>query len=136
MDKSKIKILVVDDEQGLCAGVQEALRREGYVVDAMTDAPAALKLAQQRLYNLIISDMKMPGLTGLEFEGFLDQCPQAFHIDRLGQVVVSALFHGLDGVFNRAVSGHENEERIAVVGPNLGQQFQPTQAGHFHVRND
>jgi DNA-binding NtrC family response regulator len=66
MDKSKIKILVVDDEQGLCAGVQEALRREGYVVDALTDAPAALKLAQQRLYNLIISDMKMPGLSGLE----------------------------------------------------------------------
>ena len=30
MDKSKIKILVVDDEQGLCAGLQEALRREGH----------------------------------------------------------------------------------------------------------
>src|SRR5215469_1951802 len=66
MDKAKIKILVVDDEQGLCAGVQEALRREGYMVDAMTDAPAALKLAQQRLYNLVISDMKMPALSGLE----------------------------------------------------------------------
>jgi DNA-binding NtrC family response regulator len=57
---------VVDDEQGLCAGVQEALRREGYVVDAMTDAPAALKLTEQRLYNLVISDIKMPGLSGLE----------------------------------------------------------------------
>src|SRR5215469_8379211 len=66
MDKSKVKILVVDDEQGLCAGVQEALRREGYVVDGMTEGPAALKLGQQRLYNLIISDMKMPGLSGLE----------------------------------------------------------------------
>ena len=66
MDKSKVKILVVDDEQGLCAGVQEALRREGYVVDAMTDAPAALKLAEERLYNLIVSDIKMPGLSGLE----------------------------------------------------------------------
>src|SRR5215469_12140203 len=66
MDKAKIKILVVDDEQGLCAGVQEALRREGYMVDGMSDAQAALKLAQQRLYNLIISDMKMPGLSGLE----------------------------------------------------------------------
>ena len=66
MDKSKVKILVVDDEQGLCAGVQEALRREGYVVDATTDAPAALKLAEQRLYNLVISDIKMPGLSGLE----------------------------------------------------------------------
>ena len=44
MDKAKVKILVVDDEQGLCAGVQEALRREGYVVDARTDSTAALKL--------------------------------------------------------------------------------------------
>jgi DNA-binding NtrC family response regulator len=60
------RILVVDDEQGLCAGVQEALRREGYVVDAMTDAPAALKLTEQRLYNLVISDIKMPGLSGMD----------------------------------------------------------------------
>ena len=66
MEKAKIKILVVDDEQGLCAGVQEALRREGYMVDATTDAPAALKLSGERLYNLVISDIKMPGLSGLE----------------------------------------------------------------------
>ena len=66
MDKAKIRILVVDDEQGLCAGIQEALRREGYLVDATTDPAAALKLAQERLYNLIISDLKMPGLSGLE----------------------------------------------------------------------
>jgi DNA-binding NtrC family response regulator len=66
MDKSKVKILVVDDEQGLCAGVQEALRREGYVVDALTDALAALKQTEERLYNLVISDIKMPGLSGLE----------------------------------------------------------------------
>ena len=66
MDKSKIKILVVDDEQGLCAGIQEALRREGYVVDAATDPAAALKLGRERLYNLVISDLKMPGLSGLD----------------------------------------------------------------------
>ena len=33
MDKSRIQILVVDDERGLCAGIQEALKREGYAVD-------------------------------------------------------------------------------------------------------
>ena len=66
MDKSNVKILVVDDEQGLCAGIQEALRREGYVVDALTDAAAAAKQARERLYNLVISDIKMPGLSGLE----------------------------------------------------------------------
>jgi DNA-binding NtrC family response regulator len=66
MDKSKINILVVDDERGLCAGVQEALRREGYTVDAANDATAALNLTQERLYNLVITDVKMPGLSGLE----------------------------------------------------------------------
>ncbi|MGA2789054.1 MAG: sigma-54 dependent transcriptional regulator [Verrucomicrobiota bacterium] len=66
MDKSKIKILVVDDEQGLCAGLQEALRREGHRVDAVTDPQAALKLATDNPYHLVISDIKMPGLSGLE----------------------------------------------------------------------
>src|SRR6266567_3328877 len=66
MDKSRIKILVVDDEQGLCAGIQEALRREGYLVDGTTDPATALKLARDRLYNLVISDLKMPGLSGLD----------------------------------------------------------------------
>ena len=66
MNKAKIKILVVDDEQGLCAGIQEALRREGYVVDATTDAVAGLRLAQRHLYNLVISDIKMPGMSGMD----------------------------------------------------------------------
>lgn len=66
MDRAKVKLLVIDDEQGLCAGIQEALRREGYLVDASTDPQAALKLAQERLYNLVISDIKMPGLSGLD----------------------------------------------------------------------
>src|ERR1035437_2751834 len=66
MDKSKVKILVVDDEQGLCAGVQEALRRGGGVVDALTGLTAGLKVAEEGVYYLVISRMKMPGLSGLE----------------------------------------------------------------------
>jgi DNA-binding NtrC family response regulator len=66
MDKSRIKILVVDDERGLCAGLQEALKREGYVVDAVNDAPAALRLVGDRLYNLVLTDMKMPEMSGLQ----------------------------------------------------------------------
>ncbi|HAB17494.1 MAG TPA: sigma-54 dependent transcriptional regulator [Verrucomicrobiota bacterium] len=66
MDKSRVKILVVDDERGLCAGIQEALKREGYRVDTANDAPTALKLAGESLYNLVITDMKMPGMSGLQ----------------------------------------------------------------------
>lgn len=66
MDKSRIKILVVDDERGLCAGIQEALKREGYVVDAVNESPLALKLIGEGLYNLVITDVKMPEMSGLE----------------------------------------------------------------------
>jgi DNA-binding NtrC family response regulator len=66
MDKSRINILVVDDERGLCAGIQEALRREGYAVDAANDGPTALKLVGDCLYNLVVTDMKMPGMSGLQ----------------------------------------------------------------------
>ena len=49
MDKSRIKILVVDDERGLCAGIQEALKREGYIIDAANDAATALKMISEQL---------------------------------------------------------------------------------------
>src|SRR5437867_1381511 len=48
MDKSKINILVVDDERGLCAGVQEALQREGYAVDAANAENHELRLRLQK----------------------------------------------------------------------------------------
>jgi DNA-binding NtrC family response regulator len=69
MDKSQIRILVVDDERGLCAGVQEALQREGYLVDAANDAHTALKLIGEQLYNIVFTDMKMPEKSGLELLG-------------------------------------------------------------------
>ena len=66
VENPRIKILVVDDEPALCAGIQEGLRREGYLVDAARDAATALKMATETLYNLIVSDVKMPGASGLE----------------------------------------------------------------------
>ena len=66
MDRSKVNILVVDDERGLCAGVQEALRREGYQVDAANEARQALELLGRRLYNLVLTDVRMPEMTGLQ----------------------------------------------------------------------
>ncbi len=66
MDKSKIHILVADDEPGLCAGIQEALQREGYPVSIAHDGQQAIELIAKRLYNLVIADVKMPARTGAE----------------------------------------------------------------------
>ena len=66
MDKSKIKILVVDDEKGLCAGIEEVLRREGYLAESARDAESALRLTERQLYNVVFTDIKLPGASGLE----------------------------------------------------------------------
>jgi DNA-binding NtrC family response regulator len=66
MNAGDVNLLVVEDERVLCAGVQEALRRSGYRVDAAHDGPAALRLMDERNYQLVLSDIRLPGMSGLE----------------------------------------------------------------------
>jgi DNA-binding NtrC family response regulator len=66
MEQSKVHILVADDEPGLCLGIQEALEREGYQVTTAEDGQLAAELVDRRLYNLVIADVRMPGVTGVD----------------------------------------------------------------------
>lgn len=66
MDNSKFRLLVVEDERGLCAGIEEALRREGYTVDAANEARTALDLLGTRDYHVVLTDVRMPDLNGLQ----------------------------------------------------------------------
>lgn len=61
-----VRILVVDDEQPLVDLVTRYLRREGYDVFAASDGPTALDLARARRPDLIILDLMLPGLDGIE----------------------------------------------------------------------
>ena len=61
-----MKILVVDDEKLLVKGIKFNLENEGYTVDACYDGESAVQLAASGVYSLIILDLMMPGLDGLE----------------------------------------------------------------------
>jgi len=61
-----LKILVVDDEKLLVKGIKFNLENEGYQVDAAYDGLEAVDLARGGGYDLIILDVMMPGLDGLE----------------------------------------------------------------------
>ena len=61
-----MKILVVDDEKVLVKGIKFNLEREGYEVDTAGDGAAAIDLARSRQYDLIILDVMMPKMDGLE----------------------------------------------------------------------
>ena len=61
-----VRILVVDDEQPLVDLVTSYLRREGYDVLAASDGPTALDMAGTQRPDLIILDLMLPGLDGIE----------------------------------------------------------------------
>jgi two-component system, OmpR family, response regulator len=60
------RVLVVDDEPSIVDAVATALRYEGYEVEEATTARAALAAAQERRPDLIILDVMLPDLDGLE----------------------------------------------------------------------
>ena len=63
---SKEKILVVDDEEDILELVRYNLAREGYNVSCATSGEAALKISASESIDLIILDLMLPGIDGLE----------------------------------------------------------------------
>lgn len=61
-----MKILVVDDEKLLVKGIKFNLENEGYQVEAAYDGEEAVELAKNGNFDLIILDLMMPKLSGLE----------------------------------------------------------------------
>ena len=63
---SNAKILIVDDEQTIVNTVRAYLEPEGYTVYTAADGPAALKAARAFRPDLVILDIMLPGLDGLD----------------------------------------------------------------------
>lgn len=60
------RILLVDDEPALLHAVGYSLRREGYTVDAVPDGSAALAAARSTFPDLVVLDVMLPGMDGLQ----------------------------------------------------------------------
>jgi len=64
--RSDARILVVDDEPKICSMLTTVLERQGYDVQACLDAPTALERFQAAAFDVVISDLRMPGVNGFE----------------------------------------------------------------------
>jgi DNA-binding response OmpR family regulator len=60
------RLLVVDDDPGILDVVSYALREAGYEVETRTDGLSALEAAQARDYDLIVLDLMLPGMSGMD----------------------------------------------------------------------
>ena len=65
----RFSILIVDDQEAFAHQIRTRLEREGYDVATGSRREEVLRLLQDRRFNLIVSDMKMPQMDGLELLG-------------------------------------------------------------------
>ena len=59
-------VLVIDDELVICKSVQKILAREGHAVEYVLNAREALDRLENTSYDVVITDLKMPSLSGME----------------------------------------------------------------------
>ena len=60
------KILIVDDERAIRNSLKEILEDEEYEVEAAPDAPTALQMVEGDHFQVVLCDIKMPGMDGVE----------------------------------------------------------------------
>jgi DNA-binding NtrC family response regulator len=64
----KISILIVDDEDSVRDSLLNWFIEDGYEVEAAENAKKALQLLEKKDFNIILADIKMPGMDGLELQ--------------------------------------------------------------------
>lgn len=116
--KSKLRILVADDERGARMALEVALRLSGYDVTAVEDGRAALEIAGKNVFDLLITDVYMPGIGGLELiKEFRRIAPQTKIIVVTGQGSVEIAMQAVaQGAFDFIAKPFNIEEVIALVG--------------------
>ena len=66
MDSSAVTVLVVDDQEGVRQLLMEVLRSEGFNVTSASNGYEAMDALEEVSPDLILVDMKMPGMNGLD----------------------------------------------------------------------
>ena len=94
------RILVVDDEPLICYAVKMILQHDGHVVKTAGSAEDALTLLEKGKFDLVITDYKMPGMTGDELAlaiKALDPAQLVIMITAYAEMLKSAE-HSLEGI--------------------------------------
>jgi len=96
------RVLVVDDERAIAAAVVRRLERDGAVCVAAFSGTEAIERLANEPFDLVVTDIEMPGRSGLDLIGIARELPEAPAVIVMapvseGSVVVDALARGADG---------------------------------------
>ncbi|PKN53421.1 MAG: Fis family transcriptional regulator [Deltaproteobacteria bacterium HGW-Deltaproteobacteria-13] len=112
-----VKILVVDDDQGMREFMEIMLVNEGYDVTSTGEPLKAIEICRKTEFDLIITDLKMPKINGIEFLKVIkDQRPDAMVIlitaYASGETAINAM---KEGAYDYVEKGQSIEELKKVV---------------------
>ena len=100
-ENNKSKILLVDDEPNIRNLLRELLGRDEYHIDACANGQEAIEHAEVTRYDMVITDLKMPGISGVELIRAIKQnSPETVAVLITGyatvETAIEALRHGAD----------------------------------------
>ena len=123
-DMGAARLLIVDDDETLRTSLCDAFRLEGYAVTGAADAQEALPLIQGTTFDVLISDLMLPGIDGLSLlEKARVVLPEAVIILMTGQGTVESAIRALKGgAYDYILKPFKLEGLLHVVGRGLEEQ--------------
>jgi DNA-binding response OmpR family regulator len=126
MEHRNAHILIADDEAPIRLTMDAMLRRRGYSVTTAESAEEALDLIHQHAFDLLLLDLKMPGLSGLDVAARARELqPEAAVIILTGHGSLETAIQGMRiGVFDYMLKTSSPQEVLARVTTALEQQHE------------
>lgn len=117
------RLLIVEDEETLCESLKRVLSREGYVVDVAYSAESALEIFNGGFYDVIITDIILPGITGIELlKRIKEQLPEQIVIITTAYASLETAVEALrTGAYDYVVKPVMHEEIKQIVKNALTQ---------------
>lgn len=120
-------ILLIDDDELVLQSVASLLQSRGYTVEKARNGFEAIEKAQQKKFDLVISDIRMPGMDGIE----LIQRLREFTKERQGKLIPEILITGYsdENAYLRALKlkvtdylykPFDMEEFLSIVAKRIG----------------
>ena len=110
-------ILIAEDDRHTMEGLTEILQEEGYAVTGVPNGQQAIEVASQSSFDILLTDMKMPKLNGMDLISKMKTvCPQTKIIMMTAFATVETAVQALrDGAFNYITKPIDFEQLLGTI---------------------